>query len=124
MTITVKNLKIAQFASEETLCFEASVYVDGKRAFVAHYDGDRAKILAAIEDLDAEISKAIQAVEDAKEVKKILKKLAIFDKPNIFTWKCKPDNEQGRAVIAKKYPNAVILNDTPLEEAITIYKTI
>lgn len=29
--ITVKNLKYAAFASEETHCFEATVYVDGKK---------------------------------------------------------------------------------------------
>ena len=29
-TITIKNVKIADFASEETLCFEATLYVDGK----------------------------------------------------------------------------------------------
>jgi hypothetical protein len=30
--ITLKNLKIAQWASEETLCFRATVYVDGVKA--------------------------------------------------------------------------------------------
>ena len=39
MNIKIKNLKVAEFASEETLCFECSVYVDGKRAFTAHNDG-------------------------------------------------------------------------------------
>lgn len=39
MKITIKNLKIAKFASEETLCFEATVYVDGEKAFTAHNDG-------------------------------------------------------------------------------------
>lgn len=29
-TLTIKNLKFAEFASEETLCFEATLYVDGK----------------------------------------------------------------------------------------------
>ena len=39
MKITVKNVKVAEFASEETLCFEATVYIDGVRAFTAHNDG-------------------------------------------------------------------------------------
>jgi|ETNmetMinimDraft_26_1059896.scaffolds.fasta_scaffold34952_4 hypothetical protein len=38
-SITVKNLKVAEFASEETLCFQATVYVDGKRAFLASNEG-------------------------------------------------------------------------------------
>ena len=37
--IIIKGLKTAEFASEETLCFEASIYVDGIRAFIAHNDG-------------------------------------------------------------------------------------
>jgi hypothetical protein len=37
--ITLKNVKIAQFASEETLCFEATVYFDGQRVATAHNDG-------------------------------------------------------------------------------------
>ena len=39
MKITVKNLKVAEFASEETLCFTATVYIDGKMAFTAKNDG-------------------------------------------------------------------------------------
>jgi hypothetical protein len=39
MNIELKNVKIAKFASHETLCFEASVYVNGKRAFVVENAG-------------------------------------------------------------------------------------
>ena len=31
-TIELKNLKYSEFASQETYCFEASVYIDGKKA--------------------------------------------------------------------------------------------
>ena len=37
--ITVRNLKIAEFASQETLCFEATIYVDGKRFCTASNQG-------------------------------------------------------------------------------------
>ena len=37
--ITLKGLKIAQFASEETLCYEATVYVDGKAFCIASNQG-------------------------------------------------------------------------------------
>lgn len=37
--ITVRNLKYAAFASEETHCFEATVYVDGKPFCKAKNDG-------------------------------------------------------------------------------------
>lgn len=37
--ITLKNLKYAAFASEETSCFSATVYCDGKRLCTARNDG-------------------------------------------------------------------------------------
>lgn len=39
MLIELKNLKHAAFASEETLCFSATVYIDGKKAGEASNDG-------------------------------------------------------------------------------------
>lgn len=37
--IELKNLKVAEFASEETTCYEATVYVDGARFCVASNQG-------------------------------------------------------------------------------------
>ena len=37
--ITLKNIKHASFASQETHCFEASVYVNGKKEFKVSNDG-------------------------------------------------------------------------------------
>lgn len=37
--ITLKNVKHSAFASQETHCFEASVYLDNKRVARAHNDG-------------------------------------------------------------------------------------
>ncbi len=37
--ITIKNLKYAAFASQETSCFEGTVYVDGKRFCIASNEG-------------------------------------------------------------------------------------
>lgn len=37
--ITLKGLKIAKFASEETLCYEATVYIDGKALCIASNQG-------------------------------------------------------------------------------------
>src|SRR3546814_12398403 len=39
MKIELKNVKYAAFASEETNCFEATVYIDGKRAGTARNEG-------------------------------------------------------------------------------------
>ncbi len=38
--ITLTNLKVAEFASTDSTCFEATVYVDGKRFCVASDDGN------------------------------------------------------------------------------------
>ncbi len=37
--VTIKNLKYAAFASQETSCFEATIYVDGKRFCTARNEG-------------------------------------------------------------------------------------
>lgn len=37
--ITIKNLKYSDFASQETHCFEGTVYVNGKRFCLASNDG-------------------------------------------------------------------------------------
>ena len=39
MIITLKNFKHAAFASQETYCFEATVYIDGKKAGTASNEG-------------------------------------------------------------------------------------
>lgn len=39
MRVELKNVKYAAFASEETSCFEATIYVDGKREGTARNDG-------------------------------------------------------------------------------------
>lgn len=39
MRIEPRNVKYAAFASEETSCFEAAIYIDGKREGTARNDG-------------------------------------------------------------------------------------
>ncbi|HWP88771.1 MAG TPA: hypothetical protein VNM70_12870 [Burkholderiales bacterium] len=39
MKIELRNVKVAGFASQETICFAATVYVDGKSAGTARNDG-------------------------------------------------------------------------------------
>jgi hypothetical protein len=39
MKIELRNVKYAAFASQETSCFEAAIYIDGKREGEAHNDG-------------------------------------------------------------------------------------
>ena len=39
MNLELKNVKHSEFASQETACFQASVYVNGSRAFSVSNDG-------------------------------------------------------------------------------------
>ena len=39
MKVELKNLKHSEFASRETNCFEATIWINGKRAFFAQNDG-------------------------------------------------------------------------------------
>lgn len=39
MKIELKNIKHAEFASQETNCFEAVIYIDGKRVGIVSNDG-------------------------------------------------------------------------------------
>lgn len=40
MKFEIKNLKHSEFASHETHCFEATLYVDGKRTAIVENDGN------------------------------------------------------------------------------------
>jgi len=152
MKITIKNVKIAKFASEETLCFECSVYVDGKRAFVASndgrggcnsYHGDRGMIDAAdkwananyeyatgVEDLDGFIHQLITDWEIEKYTRKMLKKFTIAmgdDKaPEIFQFKLTAAQAEAvpnfMAGVEKRYPGHRVLNSMDFADAVAVVK--
>lgn len=57
--ITLKNLKVAEFASEETLCFTATVIFDGITVGEARNDGHGGStFIHAIQDRRAQLSEA------------------------------------------------------------------
>lgn len=152
MDITVKNIKIAEFASEETLCFEATVYIDGKRAFTAHNQGhggcnmyypiknkktgefdhtllNKAEDWANAQKMEFDFEKLGQIIDQLiedfqieKELKKTLKKAALYQDDKIFTYNCKIDHPKIREQIKRDNPDAVILNDLPFDEALEIFK--
>ena len=79
------------------------------------YDGEMANMTAEIY-----VGDLVNAFLATKDVKKILKKFAITDAGQIYTWDRKPDDQQMRLFVASKYPNAVILNDVPIEKAVEL----
>ncbi len=72
MKIEIKNVKHSEFASHETDCFEATVYFNGKRSFIASNDGqggcnryypikggDQVAVYKQVEKLNKELVKEI-----------------------------------------------------------------
>lgn len=82
--ITVKNVKIAEFMSEETVCFTATVYENGKKIGEAKNDGQGGctsiylDMLRTYED-DAEIEEKVDelvyAIDAERQTAKIRKKV-------------------------------------------------
>lgn len=106
MEITIKNLKVAKFASHETLCFDCTVYADGVKVGTAsnhgtggpnNYHGDfgameaYAKTLPNIPwdmddegyavDVDHLLDDAIAKFEMAKQMKRWCAKEIVFRLP-------------------------------------------
>ena len=75
-------------------------------------------------DWDIYLGNLVNAALTLKDVKKLLRKVAITDGENIFTYNCKPDHPTVRDTIAKKHPDAVVLNDMPLNEAVDYYMAV
>jgi hypothetical protein len=71
---------------------------------------------------DVLMSDLVENALTMKDVKKMLKKVAIFDDGKVYTYNVAPSHSNIRTVIAKKYPNAIVLNDVSISEAVAIYK--
>lgn len=56
MKIELKNIKYAAFASEETHCFQATVYLDGVKAGVVSNEGHGGPDMFAPHDLEEKIN--------------------------------------------------------------------
>jgi hypothetical protein len=70
---------------------------------------------------DIFVSDLVNTALYLKDVKKLLKKVAILENGTVYTYNCPPTHPTVRDQIAKKYPNAVILNDLPLADAVAAY---
>lgn len=69
-------------------------------------------------DMDVCVGDMVNAKLTEADVKKMLKKLAIFTHGEVYTYKCGPDHPTARGLIRKKNPNCIFLNDIPLPEAV------
>jgi hypothetical protein len=159
MKLELKNVKHAAFASQETHCFEATLYVDGKRFATVSNEGhggcnyeypiapftDRdikklnEKIAAEYppivfddydgldrdndsmpQDLDYVVGGMVNDHLLDKEIKRALRRILFIESPDskdVYTFGAAKDNKNLiRTKVLKKYPQAIILNDLPLEE--------
>lgn len=73
-------------------------------------------------DMDIYVGGLVEDALTAKDLKKTLKKMAIVDGGAVYTYKCTPTHPTAREQIKAKYPNAVVLNDLPFDEALALFK--
>jgi hypothetical protein len=156
--LQLKNIKYSEFASHETYCFDATLYVDGKKfAHVGNegYGGcndchmiapftydDYKKIDDLIkanypekkysfcddtyrQDIESVVNDLMDEWLTDKDIKRALKKICFIkdsvhgNKKNqvlYFMGNTKTDKEKARRAVFAKYPNALILNDLPMDE--------
>jgi len=150
MKIELKAIKICKWASQETLCYTANVYIDGKKAFTAENDGhggsdnyrdykngtivDKAAQWVASQNTDEDIKdwSNVTLLElyigdllndhiFKKDIKRQLKRVTVFEDGKIYQYK----NEFNQALIPslkRQIPNGVILNTLPLDEVRKYYE--
>jgi hypothetical protein len=150
MKIELKGFKFYESMSDDTNCYEAIVYVDGKKAFYANNHGtggpdfytpiDHAlynKAMAYVKSLPPHSDKYGEMAMDMelfigdlideklaeKEVKKLLKKTVMVDGGNLYTLKA-VYSEALKVQIMKKYPTAIVLNSLSFEDAVKVFRNL
>lgn len=148
MEITLKNIKIADFLSQETTAYIATLYIDGRKIGTVENDGhggcdlfhpengqDSYKRFDAAEawskaatgdDLEMVCAKLLDDYETAKDLKRLLKSKILYTKDgDLFEmrWRnCRKLEAKHFQVFAKKHPTVVTLNSMPFNEALAVYK--
>lgn len=147
--IELRKVKIAKFASEETVCFQAEVWVDGKKAGMANNQGhggpndiyppalaqrieEYAKTLPDLESewgplkmgADLLISELVSDHQDRKDLERALKRKILYtrkDKPML--WETRKRGTPGEIEAFAKRPEvAKVLNLLPPDEALRSYR--
>jgi len=152
MKIELKNIKHADFASEETECFEATIWIDGKRTGSVSNDGhggaNRYHPYALQEQLDGHgatlpphicdwdksalpitadilIGELLNIALAKKALTRLMTKRVLFSRDGkIYQTGVIPNLREFLASpdISKKLQADVVLNLQPLESAIELYR--
>ena len=137
-TLEVKNISHYARGSEETPCYNATVYINGKRAIEVSNEGhggcDRQDTYPNIgEEKSFEIEMDLEHVcqdalydwLDKKTLKKDLNaKFLCQEDKELFAYK-KPrgyDEDEFKSVLRNRHPKATCLNFIPFEDALKLYK--
>lgn len=148
MKIELKNVKYAAFASQETSCFEATVYIDGQRTGTVANDGHGGsnryhpyalqKILdghgatlpphigdgfSLSIDADILIGELLNIALAKKELTRLMSKRVLFSRDGkIYQTGVIPNlREYLASTDLKKLQADVVLNLEPIESAIELY---
>ena len=160
MNLEMKAIKLSEWASEETYCYQANVYLDGKPFAMVSNDGHggcdrdyshnkfKGDYRATMKKVD-EYFKSLpntdpcdlfpEGIEQTfeqwchdqvctylyrRDLKKALKKAKVVKRKDDQGKMCLWDfNIRANSDIIKaKYPEAIILNDLPEDEALTIFR--
>jgi len=151
MKIELKNIKHAAFASEETQCYSASLYVDGLKIGVVSNDGhggpDRfygdmrayveanrwcqdnlppiADVISA--DLETHCGNLLDKHLAARDLKRALTAKVLWIEPGEdgiqgMRWKgVRKVSDIHIACVKQEVPNATILNAIPFDDALKVY---
>ena len=152
MKIELKAIQYAAFSSEETNCYTANLYIDGRKIGSVgndghggpdHFRGDHAAFAAAdawckanlprwqcndrlIEtDLEMRCGELVDAWIGARDLKTALRSKVLLRKPEdglIYEVKHRGQVEATMAALRKRHPGATILNALPFDEALTLYR--
>tara|TARA_R100001480_G_scaffold116559_1_gene116293 strand:+ start:28 stop:528 length:501 start_codon:yes stop_codon:yes gene_type:complete len=162
MNLEMKAIKHSEWASEETYCYQANVYLDGKPfAMVSNdghggcdreyshnkFKGDYRATMKKVDEYFKSLPKrdvgkydwAPEGFDESfegwcheqvtnylitKDVKKALKKNKVVYQKNddgkmgLYDWHINANSD----ALKKRYPESVILNDLPIDEAVKIWR--
>lgn len=157
MKIELKAIKHSEFASEETNCYTANLYVDGKQIGTVknaghggcdQFIGDQAKYREADEwckanlpkwtmgdgtehgtDLELYCGELLNSWLIEKDYRTKIRTKVLFKYPDaaskagIYQIGCKGKVTPAHiAAVKRKEPDAIILNEMPLAEAVAIFR--
>ena len=145
MKIELKNIRYAKFASQETNCYRAAIYIDGKRAGDVHNDGQGGcdhvhpySVQMKIDEYAATLPEKDGFPQDheticgdlfldwltEKDLTRLLKTNIVFTRDEgIFTLKSKPELNLSITELAERLKATEILNLMPFADAIKLYRS-